>query len=250
MTEITHPTSFSNVFRSLSAIYHFVAVPRVLRILQFIFAILVAGLYGVDLAHFTKVNAHADAEWIYAEFVAAVSAIICVIFSFMTSIHVAWSILDAAIFVLWSAQVGVFGSIFYPTLWPGYIGSTISVTRMRAAVWIDLVNMVLWLLTSVLRIAWRIHARKHSRPGNKAKGDSTPFLGFLIRSRDSHVYSDQEYGCLNIDQEAPKGVDPKMSGKKWAHTVDAKKSKERKYEGADANLSEKMRIEDSLKVRT
>lgn len=244
MTEITRPTSSSNVFRVLGAIYRSFAVSIALRIFQFIFAIVVASLYGIDLGHFTNVNAHADAEWIYAEFVAAVSAIICLIFSFMTSIHVAWSILDAAIFVLWLAQVGVFGSIFYPTVRPGYVGSTTSVTRMRAAVWIDLVNMVLWLLTSVLRIAWCIHARKHSRPSNMAKGDSTPFFGFLSRSRDLHIYGDQEYGCLNVDQEAPKGVDTKMSEKKWADTVDVKKSEKRRDEGVDANVSEKMRIED------
>ncbi|GAM35274.1 hypothetical protein TCE0_017f03478 [Talaromyces pinophilus] len=248
MTEIANSTSSSSLFRRLSGPYRFFTVSRVLQALQLIFAVVVAALYGIDLAHSTKIHAHADAEWIHAEFVAAVSAIICLIFSVMTSIHVAWgSILDAAIFVLWLAQVGVFGSIFYPTVRPGYVGSTISVTRMRAAVWIDLVNMVLWLLTSVLRIAWCIHARKHekSRPSNKARGDSTPFFGFLSRSRDSHLYGDQEYGCLNIDQEAPKGVDTRMSEKTWADTVDVKKSENRRDEGVDTNVSEKMRIEES-----
>jgi hypothetical protein len=111
MAEVTSSTTSSNLYRHLSAVYRFLTVSHVLRALQLIFAIIVAGLYGVDLAHFTEIHAHADAEWIYAEFVATVSVLTCLIFSFMSSIHVAWSILDAAIFVLWLAQVGVFGSI-------------------------------------------------------------------------------------------------------------------------------------------
>lgn len=247
MTKLTSSTTSSNSYRHLSAAYRFLTISHALRTLQLIFAIIIAGLYGVDLAHFTEIHAHADAEWIYAEFVATISAFTCLIFSFMTSIHVAWSVLDAAIFVLWLAQVGIFGSIFYPTVRSEYTGSTLSISRMRAAVWIDLVNMVLWLLTAVLRIAWCIHDRKHPRRSNKAKGDSTPFLGFLSRSRDSHIYSDQEYGRLHIDQE-PKGVDTKMSEKKWADTVDVKKSEKRMDEGVDANVLKKMRIEDRLKV--
>ena len=222
MTEVKSSTVFSNLYRHLSAVYCFFTVSRVLRVLQFTFAIVVAVLYGIDLAHFTKIHAHADAEWIYAEFVAAVSAIACLVFSLMTSIHIAWSVLDATIFVLWLAQVGVFGSIFYPEVRPEYAKSTLSVARMHAAVWIDLVNLVLWLLTALLRVAWYINSRKHYRRNNTSKGYSTPFLGFLGRSRDSHIYSDQEYGCLDLDREKPNGGDTKVSDKKWAEGINTK----------------------------
>lgn len=222
MTEIMSSTPSGNLNRHLSAIYHLFTISRVLRALQLIFAAVVAGLYGTDLAHFTNTHAHADAEWIYAEFVAAVSAVTSLIFILVSSIHVAWSVLDMTIFVLWLAQVGVFGTIFYPTVRPEYTGSTTSVSRMRAAVWVDLVNMVLWLLTAVLRVARSIRARKESRKASK--GNARPFLGFLGRSRESHVYSDQEYGCLDISQKAPIGVDTKMSEKKWASRIDDEKS--------------------------
>lgn len=52
----------------------------VLRFLQFIFAITVAGLYGVDLAHATKEGAGADGKWVYAEVVAGMSAITCLVY--------------------------------------------------------------------------------------------------------------------------------------------------------------------------
>lgn len=233
--------------RYLSTFYRFFTIARVLRALQLIFAVVVAGLYGVDLAHFTKIHAHADAEWIYAEFIAAVSAISSLIFSFMTSIHVAWSVLDATIFVLWLAQVGVFGSIFYPKVRPEYVGSTLSVARMRAAVWIDLINMLLWLLTAVLRIAWCINAQKHSRRDKKSREDYTPFLGLLRRRTGSHRYSDQEYGCLDIGQAKPNGVDTNMSEKKWADGIDFKRSEKIMDGGVDAKMPEKMRADESLK---
>lgn len=215
MTKVTHPTILSNLFQHLNASYRCFTISHVLRALQLILAIVIAALYGVDLAHFTKLHAHADANWIYAEFVAAVSAIACLVFVFVAPSHVAWSILDIVIFVLWLAQAGVFGSIFYPEVRLDYADSTLSLSsstsRMRAAVWIDVVNVMLWLLTAVLRIAWFVIGRKRSRRGKKSKEDFTPILGLLDGRRDLHKYSDQEYGCLDIHQENSNRVDTTSS---------------------------------------
>ncbi|KAJ6006147.1 hypothetical protein N7451_004091 [Penicillium sp. IBT 35674x] len=135
-----------------------------LRTLQFIFAIIVAGLYGVDLAYATKTNNTAPTEWVYAEFVSAVSAITCIVHCFVTVIHVAWSAWDGILFVLWLAQVGVFGTIYSPGVKDKYYeNATLSVPRMRAAVWIDLINMLLWFATLVLGIAWCCRTRKVTR---------------------------------------------------------------------------------------
>lgn len=134
-----------------------------LRTFQFVLAVTVAGLYGVDLHHATKTNNHARAEWIYAEFVAAVSAITCIIHCFVTVVHVAWSTWDGVLFVLWLAQVGVFGSIYVSNKPTDDEEFAISIVRMRAAIWINLINMVLWLTTFVLGIAWCIRTRKVTR---------------------------------------------------------------------------------------
>ncbi|CAI7639607.1 unnamed protein product [Penicillium viridicatum] len=125
-----------------------------LRTLQFVFAVTVAGLYGVDLAHYTKSNNHAHAEWIYAEFVAALSALTCIVHCFITVTRVGWSAWDG---------VGVFGSAYTSHINPQYETATLSVPRMRAAVWINLVNMVLWFATMVLGISWCIRTRKVKR---------------------------------------------------------------------------------------
>ncbi|KAJ5161085.1 hypothetical protein N7492_006477 [Penicillium capsulatum] len=134
-----------------------------LRTLQFVLAVTVAGLYGVDLAHATKTNTHARSEWIYAEFVAALSVITCVVHCFVTVIHVAWSTWDGVLFILWLAQLGVFGTTYISNPPAGQDEFTTSVIRMEAAVWINLVNMVLWLTTFVLGIAWCIRTRKVTR---------------------------------------------------------------------------------------
>ncbi len=134
-----------------------------LRTLQFVFAVTVAGLYGVDLAHSTKSNNHAHAEWIYAEFVAALSALTCIVHCFVTVTQVGWSAWDGVLFVLWLAQVGVFGNAYTSHVNPEYETATLSIPRMRAAVWINLVNMVLWFATMVLGISWCIRTRKVKR---------------------------------------------------------------------------------------
>ncbi|KAJ5671606.1 hypothetical protein N7507_000733 [Penicillium longicatenatum] len=135
-----------------------------LRTLQFVLAITVAGLYGVDLAHATKTNNTAPTEWVYAEFVSAVSAITCIVHCFVTVVHVAWSAWDGILFVLWLAQIGVFGTLYSSGVKNKlYENVTLSVPRMRAAVWIDLVNMLLWFATFVLGIAWCCRTRKVTR---------------------------------------------------------------------------------------
>ncbi|KAF4770335.1 hypothetical protein HAV15_013021 [Penicillium sp. str.  len=146
-----------------------------LRTLQFVLAVTVAGIYGVDLAHATKTNQHANAEWVYAEFVAALSAITCILHCFVTVTRVGWSAWDGVLFVLWLAQ------------------------RMRVAVWLDLISMLLWFATTVLGIAWCIRTRKVTRRTDRLdtiqkehgslcgeqNGSSGEEKGLLIREKAS-----------------------------------------------------------------
>lgn len=52
-----------------------------LRFLQFILAITVAGLYGVDLNRANKVHAYADGKWVYAEVVAVLSIVTVLVYA-------------------------------------------------------------------------------------------------------------------------------------------------------------------------
>jgi len=165
-----------------------------LRILQFVFAVVVAGLYGVDLAQATKTDSHGPTEWIYAETVVFLSIITCATHAAVTVRRVAWSAWDFVLFVLWMAQVGVFGTIYFPLdIQPEYEAATKSVSRMKAAVWIGLINMLLWFLTFVLGVAWCIRARKLTRRTDKH---------FNAQEVDLERMGHQENGCECIKQKS------------------------------------------------
>ena len=71
-----------------------------LRSLQFMFAIVVAGLYGVDLHHVTIIQAHARPEWVYAEVVSCLSGVTCIIHCFVAVRRAGWFVWDGVLFVL------------------------------------------------------------------------------------------------------------------------------------------------------
>ena len=52
----------------------------VLRFFQFILAITVAGLYGVDLHAANKAGAYTDGKWVFAEIVAGLSAVTVLVY--------------------------------------------------------------------------------------------------------------------------------------------------------------------------
>ncbi|KAJ0416724.1 hypothetical protein BJY00DRAFT_291029 [Aspergillus carlsbadensis] len=174
-------------------------VRAVLRALQFIFAIIAASLYGVDLGHATSVNEHAQSEWIYAEFVAALSAITCVVHCSVTVTRVPWCVWDGVLVILWLAQIGVFATIFYPSARPGYEGATQSVSRMRAAVWMSLINMLLWLFTAVLGMSWCIRTRRCVRQTDGEPSRFRRALACFRKRDDENVCGTLEKGLLGAD---------------------------------------------------
>ncbi|CAD0024454.1 unnamed protein product [Aureobasidium pullulans] len=92
-----------------------------LRILQFILAITVIGLYGYDRDNARKARVAADPKWTFAVVVGALSALSVFIYLFKFSLRFFW---DAI--MLQGGQI-----------------------RMKNAVWIDLANMILWFITFV-----------------------------------------------------------------------------------------------------
>lgn len=133
----------------------------VLRVFQFIFAITVVGLYGTDLHAASRASVAADSKWVFAVVVAVLS--IVAVFAYF--IHWRWLVVvDGVLFVLWTAVFGVFGNIYigtHPT--PRQSGQR----RMKNAVWIDLINMLLWFLTllSGLVIWWRTRGARTLHTG-------------------------------------------------------------------------------------
>ncbi|QIW94674.1 hypothetical protein AMS68_000192 [Peltaster fructicola] len=109
-------------------------------------ALTVAGLYGVDLHNAKEAGVYADGKWVYAEVVAGLAAVTVIVYGipFFKSYWVFWW--DWILFILWTALFGIFGKLYIPAdPTPNQDGQI----RMKNAVWIDLVNMILWLITAV-----------------------------------------------------------------------------------------------------
>lgn len=165
-------------------------ISLVLRPVQFLFAMIVAVLYGIDLAHATNTNNTAPAEWVYAELVVTLSAITCVVYFFIPVIHAAWSTWDGILFVFWLAQTGVFGNIYISgTLDENYKHASSSIPRMRSAVWIDLINMLLWLFTFILGISCCCRTRKSARQGDE------------LGSNKDYLMKNDEEKCLDDSKD-------------------------------------------------
>jgi hypothetical protein len=123
----------------------------VIRTLQCIFAIVVADLYGLDLQHATENNAKPGSAWIYAEFVAGISMIVCFMHLFFTTAAWYWCVFDGLVFVLWLAQFGTFASIYLGTedlTEDREFAILVFGGRMRSAVCVNLITMFLWLATT------------------------------------------------------------------------------------------------------
>jgi hypothetical protein len=121
-----------------------------LRTLQFIFAIIVAVIYGIDLQHASSLQARAHPSWVFAEVAAALSAITCLIHCLFPVRRVVRCILDFALAVLWAACFGSFAVYFLAgreTI--DSYEMTTSSSRMKAGAWIDLVNTILWFISAV-----------------------------------------------------------------------------------------------------
>lgn len=132
-----------------------------IHIVQFALALTVCGLYGVDLSRANKEGVYTDSKWVYAEVVGALSAVTAILYliPFIVRFWLIWA-WNLVLFILWIALFGVFGKMYINENAEGDSG----VQRMKNAVWVDLVNALLWLLTAVGSFGyWWGHKERHTR---------------------------------------------------------------------------------------
>ena len=176
-----------------------------LRTLQFVFAVVVAGLYGVDLHFASERKESAESAWIYAEVVAALTILTCATHCFVTVKRVVWIFWDFVLCVLWAAQFGVYATIYLQSRTQAEAqgreeyDATSSVTRMKVAVWIDLINMVLWLASFVQGIAWCCVARRITRK-----------TGRIARPESAGDSKDEQEGLQEAEKNLPGDIDDEM----------------------------------------
>ncbi|KAI0148695.1 hypothetical protein GGR57DRAFT_474029 [Xylariaceae sp. FL1272] len=124
----------------------------VVRGIQLIFALTVIGLYGTKVHSDSDPGKSQDARWVIAVGVGSAAAIISVLFAIAAipqfKTHRLFAV-DFTIAILYIAIFGTFATIFLPIPEDDehetHDGA--SVSTMRHAVWIDLVNALFWALT-------------------------------------------------------------------------------------------------------
>ena len=69
-------------------------------------------------------------------------------------------IADTLLFILWIALFGLFGNMYIHANAQGDSG----IIRMKHAVWVDLVNALLWLISAIgMAVFWVRHRENRSR---------------------------------------------------------------------------------------
>lgn len=158
-------------------------IPRwVVRGLQFVLGLVIVGLYGhrVDKQHRDAQEnggSHFSPEWVFGLIVAGLSSITAVVFAVAapfgavsnrckTSRLFSW---DLTLFLLWIVVFGIFGGIFlHRDSDDSYKGSNTTVEK--SAVWVDLVNAILWLTSGIYGLVKTFMSGKVDTLGEKVTG--------------------------------------------------------------------------------
>ncbi|ETI23767.1 hypothetical protein G647_05573 [Cladophialophora carrionii CBS 160.54] len=135
----------------------------VLRSFQLIDALVVIGMYGVDLNAAMKASKYADGKWVFAVTTGSLAAVTALIFS-LASIAIqyrtvallfAW---DWTMAILFAVLSGIFGSMYLHE----NVEMESGIHRMKTAVGFDLAGLVLWTLTASFGTWWFFSERRKS----------------------------------------------------------------------------------------
>lgn len=190
-------------FRSISPGYLLFCI---LHFGQFVLAVTVCGLYGVELSRAAQAGKNADGRWVgnsvalscdpcygvlicrcqvFAEVVGGLSAVTSLLYfiPFILRFALVWA-WNLILFILWIALFGVFGSVsghrrsylqartndagqMYIKEDPEGNGD---IQRMKNAVWVVLANAILWLIATLGYFTyWWGHREHRSRFTSRAK---------------------------------------------------------------------------------
>ncbi|KAK2798290.1 hypothetical protein FQN50_008895 [Emmonsiellopsis sp. PD_5] len=147
------------------------------RFLQFVFGIAVIGLYAQDLVRAKKNNKEFDPKWTYATSLGTISSFSALIYliipfliprplgAFMPRINLPTFIYDTLLSILWLTAFGMFGKMFLSL---EEDKGNKDMVRMRHAVFVDMANLFLWVVTAGLA-GWRWWGG--SRKGGEGEGE-------------------------------------------------------------------------------
>ncbi|EXJ62371.1 hypothetical protein A1O7_02805 [Cladophialophora yegresii CBS 114405] len=134
-----------------------------LRSFQLIDALVVIGMYGVDLNAAMKASKYADGKWVFAVTTGSLAAVTALIFSLASiliqyrtvALLFAW---DWTLTILFAVLSGIFGSMYLHE----NIEMESGIHRMKTAVGFDLAGLVLWFITASFGTWWFFSERRKS----------------------------------------------------------------------------------------
>ncbi|KAJ5804170.1 uncharacterized protein N7518_000473 [Penicillium psychrosexuale] len=169
-----------------------------LRFLQFVFGLTVIGLYGKDVHHDHSEKHTWHAKWAYAlitAFLATVTAAIHLIMPFImrkakrgagagsdsTMLLLPQFVWEFVVSVLWLALFGIFGKMYigvHPVVSGGKtdaatsaLGDASKINRMRHAVWVDIINLAFWVMTTSWVLLRWLKSRRSAGALDAEKGE-------------------------------------------------------------------------------
>jgi hypothetical protein len=176
--DIQYPTNAEPISKSTKLMGMFVSG---VRFLQFVFGLTVIGLYGKDVRHDHEDGHTWHAKWVFAmitAFLATSTAAMHIILPFLTrrvnsppnpKLKLPQFVWEFILCILWLTLFGIFGKMYigvYPSATKDSgkrdtdstststsssdsgLGDASKINRMRHAVWIDLVNLMMWVVTA------------------------------------------------------------------------------------------------------
>lgn len=124
------------------------AADWILRVLQLVFGLVAAVLFGIDLRRPTETNSVASSSWIYAEVIVAISIMNATIQFYRPQKHAAWCFWDWVVFILWVSLARYFTLKCSFERKPATDDVDAALAKLRAALSIDWLNLILWLLSA------------------------------------------------------------------------------------------------------
>lgn len=119
----------------------------VLRSLQMIMAVVLAAIYGIELsAYIAHHNGKPHSAMVFLEVVAGLSIVTAAVLLLPHTKRHAFFAWEAVLFLFWTSLFGTFATMHLHRQCAADDGNC---RKMKAAVWIDLLVMLLWFISSV-----------------------------------------------------------------------------------------------------
>lgn len=166
-----------------------------IRVLQLIFALAAGASYAVELSQGRTASA-----FIYSQVVFAITLITLVVDALTLRGYRLTFVVESLLCILWLALFGVFCQIYlvgHSSTVPEYLG--VDFGRMKRAVWLDLINFLLWLASAIFSTIMCCSGLK-AMIKDKIQGRKTK----KMRKREG-VVQDMEEGVIHEPPAARNG---------------------------------------------